>query len=205
MLDHLVYAVPDLDAAIADIEVRWGVRATPGGQHVGRGTHNALIALGGEAYLEIIAPDLAQPEPPQPRSFGIDALTAPRLVTWAVKAPGIEGRVARAIAAGYDPGPARAMSRARPDGVLLSWKLTQRAEVAGDGLVPFLIDWGATPHPSTTAAAGCALRGLRAEHPAPSVIGKMLAALEVELPVTEGAAPALIATIETPRGLLELR
>jgi hypothetical protein len=33
----------------------------------------------------------------------------------------------------------------------------------------------------------------------------MLAALAVDLPVTSGPAPALIATIETPRGTVELR
>ncbi len=45
-VDHLVYAVPDLDRGIAYIEQLLGIRATLGGRHVGRGTHNALLALG---------------------------------------------------------------------------------------------------------------------------------------------------------------
>ena len=42
-IDHLVYAVPDLAAAVADIEERTGVAPVPGGAHVGRGTYNALL------------------------------------------------------------------------------------------------------------------------------------------------------------------
>src|SRR5215510_7380506 len=84
-VDHLVYATPDLDASVNDLERRLGVRATTGGQHPGRGTRNALIALGPAAYLEIIGPDPAQPDPDTPRNFGIDTLKEPRLGTWAAK------------------------------------------------------------------------------------------------------------------------
>ena len=46
LIDHLVYAVPSLPAAIADVAERFGVRAQAGGKHTGLGTHNALLALG---------------------------------------------------------------------------------------------------------------------------------------------------------------
>ena len=44
LIDHLVYAVPDLQAAVADVTERFGVRAQSGGRHIGLGTHNALLA-----------------------------------------------------------------------------------------------------------------------------------------------------------------
>ena len=56
LIDHLVYAAPDLPAAVTEVEGRFGVRAQAGGKHNGSGTHNALPALGAQTYLEIIRP-----------------------------------------------------------------------------------------------------------------------------------------------------
>jgi hypothetical protein len=204
MLDHLAYAVPHLDSAVAGLERRLGVRAAAGGKHRGLGTHNALLSLGEGAYLEVIAPDPEQPEPSQPRPFGLDQATAPALVAWCAKAPEIDERVARARDAGYDPGPVLQLGRDRPDGTSVEWRFTFPTG-AGDGLVPFLIDWGESPHPSLDAPGGLTLVSLRGEHTDPDTVIPLLRALEVEMEVTKGPSRALIALLDTPNGRVELR
>lgn len=203
MLDHLVYRVPDLDAAVDDLAARLGVRPAGGGSHPGRGTRNALLALGDDRYLEVLAPDPAQPAPTGPSPFG-PAEPEPRLATWAARSLLIETQAALAATRGLDLGAVAAMSRERPDGVVLRWRLTT-GQRPGDGLVPFLIDWGESEHPALSAPAGCTLRSLRAEHPEPGRITTWLKALDLDLPVTAGPRAALIAELETPVGLVELR
>jgi Glyoxalase-like domain len=55
-IDHLVYGVPDLTQGIAFVEGKTGVCARFGGQHPGRGTHNALLAVGGIWKLSRLTP-----------------------------------------------------------------------------------------------------------------------------------------------------
>jgi hypothetical protein len=205
-LDHIVYATPDLEAGIAEMEALLGVTPSAGGQHTGGGTRNALVALGDTCYLEIIGPDPEQPEPERPRPFGIDRLERGRLVTWAVHTSGdLDARVERSRNAGYDPGNVRDMSRATPSGETLAWRLTYGDDREGDGLVPFIIDWGTTRHPAQTSAGGCTLVTLRAEHPSPAMVKSWLEAMQVELEVVDGPRATLIATIDCPGGRVELR
>jgi Glyoxalase-like domain len=204
-IDHLVYATPDLNAGIEAIEKLTGVRATPGGQHPGRGTRNALIALGPTSYLEIIGPDPDQTAPPHPRPFGIDGLKAPRLARWVVQAQNLEQLAAEASRKGIQLGEVTAGKRQRPDGVLLTWRYTDPLVDLADGLVPFFIDWGDSPHPAAAAAKGLTLIALQGEHPDAARVGKILTSLGLDLPLRTGPAPALIATVESPRGRVELR
>jgi hypothetical protein len=204
-VDHFVFASPDLAAGIAQIEEVLGVRATPGGQHPGRGTCNALISIGPRAYIEIIGPDPDQPTPADPRPFGIDGLSAPRLVTWAANATDLARVSNLASRAGLTLGELGAGSRRRPDGRLLTWSYTDPRTVVAGGVVPFFIDWGHSPHPAESAASGGRLIGLRAEHPDADRVGAQLARLGLRLVVDSAPQPALIAAIDGPRGQVELR
>jgi hypothetical protein len=204
-VDHLVYATPDLAVGVARVEMLLGLRAAPGGQHPGRGTRNALLALGPTAYLEIIGPDPEQPTPAQPRPFGIDDLKAPRLVTWAAKSKDLERLSSDARRGGVTLGDVIPGSRRRSDGVLLSWRYTDPRPLVSGGVVPFFIDWGTTPHPASSATQGASLIGLRAEHPNAEDVQKALNLLALGLRVQAAPRAALVATVSSPRGQVELR
>ena len=203
LLDHLVYATSDLEATCRDLEVRLGVRASAGGQHPGRGTHNALISIGPRAYLEIIGPDPLQPEI-RPVWFGIDQLTAPKLITWAVRVDDLEAFVKR-ISPNASVGVVRSGSRKTPEGTTLSWRLTEPHLVEGVGLIPFLIEWNSRQHPADSAITGPRLVQLRLEHPDPELIRKQLNSLRLEVAIEQGSSPALVAIFEGANDLIELR
>jgi hypothetical protein len=204
-IDHLIYGAPDLLIGSQAVAALLGVRPAIGGKHLGVGTHNALVALGDGAYLEVIAQDPDQEARLRPLPYGLDTLARPRLITWAVRVQDVETQAQRARVAGVDLGAVYPMSRERPDGTRLEWQLTRSGQLVGDGLVPFLIQWGPGQHPSETSPAGCRLVSLRGEHPEPERITRMLEAVDVKLPVTAGAEPALVATIEGTLGTFELR
>nr|WP_083467416.1 VOC family protein [Kibdelosporangium sp. MJ126-NF4]CEL23456.1 hypothetical protein [Kibdelosporangium sp. MJ126-NF4]CTQ96837.1 hypothetical protein [Kibdelosporangium sp. MJ126-NF4] len=195
-LDHLVYAMPDL-AFAGDVRID----LTEGGRHVGRGTRNLLANLGGGAYLEVIGPDRDQPEPDGPRPFGIDELTEPKLVAWAVRVDNIDDVVDRAKARGYDPGPVTPMSRRRPDGVLLEWRLTPMLA----GVLPFLIDWGSTPHPTESLPTGAELESLLIQDYEKDSLHTGLQALGIRDFAVGYGPTGLEATIVTPHGEVILR
>jgi len=204
-VDHLVYFAPDLNRGVEEMEKSLGVRATPGGQHPGRGTRNALIAIGPRAYLEILSLDPEQPPPKNPRAFGIDGIKKPRLVAWFVNASNLEQLRAEAVRNGVPLGEVVSGSRRRPDGTQLSWRFTDPSTLVAQGIVPLLINWGESDHPANTAAKGATLVGLRAEHPDVQNVSAMLRHLKIDLPLKPGESPALIAIIEGPRGRVELR
>jgi hypothetical protein len=204
-IDHIVYATPELRRGIDEIEKLLGVRATHGGQHPGLGTSNAVVALGPTTYLEIIAPDPDQPDPPQPRLFGIDDLDESRLAAWFVGSGNLQTLREDALRKGVPLGEVRSGSRRRPDGVQLSWKFTDPWSPVADGVVPFFIDWGDSSHPAETAAQGATLVSFRAEHAQANEVRRVLARLGLDLPVEQGRRPALIAIIEGAHGRAELR
>ncbi|MCY3950043.1 MAG: VOC family protein [Acidimicrobiaceae bacterium] len=204
-IDHIVYAAPNLAAGTAAVEALVGMSAAPGGPHPGMGTRNTLMSLGDDVYLEIIAPDPEQPDPPNGRPFDIDAMNEGRLITLAIHASDgetIEDVTAAMAACGEDPGPISAMSRVKPDGEEIHWSLTMSA---GPGLVPFVIEWGNTTHPATVTPTGCTLVSLSGTHPDPDHIRALHSAIGIEVDVTAGDTVTFAATLDTPNGRVTLR
>lgn len=199
-IDHLIYAAPNLKEAIEKAEDLLKVKASPGGRHPVYGTANVLISLGSETYLEIIGPDPRIEFSELPPLFSIDKLTAPKLVTWAAKEPDLEHRLALLHENQIPFGEIYPGQRAKPDGTVLSWHFTNPLHVVGDGVIPFLIDWGKTVNPAKTSTQGCQLLGLELEHPQAIALQPIIDALDLKMEIKKGPIPAMMATIHTPLG-----
>jgi hypothetical protein len=202
-IDHIVLAARSLDEGTGLVAARTGVTPVFGGVHTGAGTHNALASLGAPSYLEVIAPDPAQPGVASALvPAGLE--DGPRLVAFAVGCDDIDAAVTALRHAGVpDVGDPFAMTRARPEGRTLSWRL---ATVGGrmGGAHPFLISWEGADSPAHDSPVAGRLTTLAAGDPDPGPAAELLTHLGVAVDVDESPTPWLRATIETPTGPIEL-
>jgi hypothetical protein len=203
-VDHIIWAVSDLDKGIAFIEEKTGVRAVIGGVHPGRGTRNALISLGERRYLEILSTDPAQPDAKNQNVDFVKSLTEPRILGWAAGTRDIAAvekgiRDAKIEMMGPEPG-----SRNKPDGTTLKWKSMY---VGGhDGtVVPFVIEWSKdSTHPSEDSPKGATLRKLQLVHPKPGDVNPFLEAMGLSIRATKGPQPKITAVLDSPKGQVVL-
>jgi catechol 2,3-dioxygenase-like lactoylglutathione lyase family enzyme len=203
-LDHILLGCSDLDRGIAFVEQHLGVKAMFGGVHPGRGTQNALLSLGERHYLEIIAPDPAQPDSKSARRSQLEKLTEPRLVEWAAHPGDLRSFAKRLQEAGLAFDGPTPGSRKRPDGRLLQWQtLNLKNDVSG--MLPFFIEWSAgSPHPSADAPVGCRLIRFELVTPEPDKLAKTLALLSLDVPVVKEEKRQLRARFAGPKGNLQL-
>ena len=147
-VDHILLGVPAVDRGIDWIDKRLGVHAAIGGVHPDAGTRNALLSLGHDHYLEIIAPDPAQPAANDQRH--LRQLSGPRLITFAVTTNDIDSIAAKARKARLEVSGPNDGSRRLPSGTMLRWQtLAVRNDLGGDVIqpVPFFIQWSVgSPH-----------------------------------------------------------
>ncbi len=134
VIDHVIYRVRDLAEGAARFLDHYGLASLAGGRHPGHGTANRIIPLGPD-YLELVA--VVDPDEAAGSAFGTKVLDSAE--GWI----GVAMRVAR-IEDHVEPGDEIiAMTRRRPDGVELSWRLTHFERFLNDE-GPFLIEWGVT-------------------------------------------------------------
>ena len=193
-LDHIVYAGPNLEEVVADFERLTGVHGAPGGQHP-TGTENHLVAftVDGERtlhYLELIGPQQGV-DPATVETFSIDKRTAPGVATFAIHPDGVDEVFAQATASGIKLGELRPLSRLKPSGESLNWRVTGGEHRDPDPAVPFLIDWSDTPHPALSDLPTIELVSFQVSHPNPQAIRETYATLGIEVDVVEAPEVAI--------------
>lgn len=148
-VDHVILVVDDLEAAADLLLDQHGLASVTGGRHTGHGTGNRVVPLG-DCYLELMA--VLDPEEAEDSTLGRWAAETarPGLVPAALclRTEDIDREADRL---GLE---AVAMSRERPDRVMLSWRLVGLDETFGPDRLPFFIQWDGSPdhHPGRSHA-----------------------------------------------------
>lgn len=205
-LDHIVYAVSDLDLASKELEKKLGVAPIFGGHHTTEGTKNALINLQDGMYLELIAIDHQHKNIIQNRWMGIDILTKNQITRFALKS---ENLAKDSITLKkYNPimGILKKGSRHTASGQVLQWELLMPLPTPEVDLVPFIIDWSESDtHPHEVLPdMGCTLIEMYATHPTPEKITPILEELKYDLRIEKSNKTTIQITLDTPNGIVHL-
>ena len=210
-LDHLVVGAGTLEQGVTYVKEQLGVAIPKGGEHPSMGTHNHLMQLGGNAFLEVIAINPDAPAPDRPRWYGLDdpfvrgrLERQPQLLSWVINTSDLKGLQAQTS---FSFGEATEVSRGD-----LSWHfgIPDDGRLLASGMLPYLIQWHTNMHPAKRMDdVGCTLKQLELHHPQPkwllSILNEIDATKFVEVKKLDSdATPFIEAHIETPTGVKTL-
>ena len=135
-LDHLGYAVRDLDGAAVRFREELGLDSVVGGRHVGFGTANRIVPLG-DQYIEIVgAVDEAEA---QGSVFGRSVLERTAQGDgWLVIVVTTDDVEVEAARLGLE---VTTGARARPDGSQVRWRMTGLDAPEREPWMPFFMTW----------------------------------------------------------------
>ncbi|WP_460274972.1 VOC family protein [Celeribacter sp. ULVN23_4] len=197
-IDHLVISASDLEQGKDAMEALLDVEFGPGGKHPDMGTHNVLLAMAPDAYLEVIAPDPDAERPEFPRWFDLDNFGGPpRLSNWVVACDDLEEAWELAPA---DVG--RIMSFQRGD---YAWRMIvpETGVLPFDNCFPALIEWHSPRPVPGLLDPGLAMRRLKISHPDAeglrAALAPFVSAME-HVRIVQSLEPGLTAEIGTPSG-----
>ena len=134
-IDHIVIAVRDL-AAASDDYAQLGFTVTPGGEHTGGATHNALISFADGAYFELIA--FKEPDHPQDHKWWATFAKGEGTVDFALLSESVDFEGDRLKQAGIELDGPHDGGRLRPDGQHIAWR--NLGLTAAGVPLPFMIE-----------------------------------------------------------------
>lgn len=207
-IDHLVIGAPTLEQGVAYVKDQLGVDIPFGGVHATMGTHNHLMRLGKDMFLEVIAINPAGEMPGQPRWYGLDDPLVrrkieqqPSLLGWVVNTQSIQSLLRQTC---FPFGQIKQISRGD-----LSWYfgLPEDGRLFAAGIVPYVMQWQNDIHPANNMLdTGCQLQQLSLYHANADwlvgVLNQIGARKIVKIhSLADNAAPYIKARINTPDGV----
>lgn len=200
-LDHIAICATHLESGVDYVQSELNVALRPGGKHPHFGTHNRLLGLSDDIYLEVISVDPDAPQPNRPRWFDLDRFQGPpRFANWICRT----NNIAEIATAHPDAGKPVALSRGE-----LSWQMAvpDSGVLPYDNCFPAVIEWDGKAHPANLLPkSGCRLHRLIVSHPSAYKLQKRLTPMLTDERIGfSSGPPGLIAEIKTPSGLRVLR
>lgn len=198
-LDHITVLARTLEEGVAHIRDMLDIEMPAGGAHPRMGTHNKLLSLGADCFLEVIAINPEARPPERPRWFDLDQFDrGPTLGTWVLRTGDIQ-----AALPGAHPESGCATEITRGE---LNWLISipKDGSMPLDGTFPALIEWPEGEHPAARMVdLGCRLRSLTIEHPAAKEIDAIIGGRidRDMITIRSGVAKSIRAEIDTPDGM----
>lgn len=209
-LDHLSIIAPSLDEGVAHVRDCLGIDMPQGRKHPDMGTHNHLLRLGEDVYLEVIAIDPVAPPPEHARWFGLDDRHAVQ-AAWAAGLR-LRGWVARtqqmdAVLAQHGHLLGRKTQLSAGAAPPYFFAIPPGGALPLAGVAPSVIDRGQRPPPiSAMPELHTRLARFTIEHPDPGKVEALYATLGIQNPpqIQKGEAFRYRADIQTIGGLKAL-
>ena len=205
-LDHITIVAPELATGVAWVREVLGVEPLTGGKHPLMGTHNCLLRIGEDVFMEVIAVDPDAPKPPIKRWFGLDDQVALRRNWQSGRRLGAYVARCHDVAATIgSQGDTFGQSAQLTRGDLV-WTFAVRPDGALPlgGALPHVMDWG--PRGALAYVLkdfGLRLRELVVETRDPDAVHARLDAIGMtrKPQIRRADAVRLSAAIETPQGV----
>lgn len=201
-LDHIVLAINDLDRGMDEIHRRTGVRPRFDGRNARFGTHSAVIALGEEAFLEIVAPDpKADPEAIDEyfRPFMLDRIEKFETLTpflWAIGTSNLKRTLRFVGRAGSRPSDIYQGERKRSWGRRTNWTWAHVYRPVSNA-TPIFVQWDSeTKPPQDRAPGGCELTSFQITTRNFKPLHALIAVTQVDAEPTGAANDSLAFTLE---------
>ena len=178
-IDHIVIGANNLISGTSILETKLNVKFSSGGEHKIMGTHNKLLKLQSNIYLEVISNNPKADKLTRPKWFSLDEYNiiekikdTPRALCWVLEVENIEDTVKNC---GYNPGEILQLSRDS-----MNWKVTvpPDGKLIDNGILPILIEWNKDLHPSKKLSnSSVSLNKISLYHQDPKKIKKIISNL----------------------------
>jgi hypothetical protein len=205
VLDHVIWAVPDLENYVDRFEAITSIRPSYGGEHTNGVTANYLLSLGPCTYLEIlglksgITPDNLGD---MASMYAHEHVAGFALSTNLKNVPDSMPDSMKGITLG----PLSKGGRTKPDGSKLAWQTAFLSDFNfGQGTFQFVIDWLSEPHPAKTAQSGISLVGLTIAHPDAPKLKTLVETNGLPIVLQPAGKSGMWLTLKGPTGTIILK